>query len=131
MTDRNPSEFEQRLRRAMQPVEPPADFAGNVMAALRRARERSGANAPSTPRARSDHSAGRLPWRRRRPAWSSAVAAAAALAAVLIGAGLWNQQRTQELRARQARAQVLEALSISSRTFNAALHVSVNPTRSG
>jgi hypothetical protein len=122
MTQRDPSELEQRLRRALRPGEPPAGFTDRVMASLRRAREQQ--------RSRESHSPPLLPRLRWRPAWLPA-AAAAALAVVLIGAGIWNQQRAQELRARQARQQVLEALTISSRALNTALHASVDPSRSG
>ncbi len=121
MTDRNPSDLEQRLRRVMRPGEPPAGFTDNVMAALRRAREQRSRESLSPP-LRS-----RL---RRRPVWFPA-AAAAALAVVIIGTGIWNQERAQELRAREARQQVLEALTISSRALNTALHLSVDPGRSG
>jgi hypothetical protein len=122
MTQRDPSELEQRLRRALRPGEPPAGFTDSVMAALHRAREQQ--------RSRESRSPALLARLRRRPAWLPA-AAAAALAVVLAGAGIWNQQRAQELRAREARRQVLEALTISSRALNTALHASVDPSRSG
>ncbi len=120
MTHRDPSELEPRLRRAMRPGEPPAGFTEQVMAALRRAREQ---------RSRENRSPPLLSRLRRGSVWFPA--AAAALAVVLIGAGIWNQQRAQELRAREARQQVLEALTISSRALNTALHLSVDPSRTG
>jgi hypothetical protein len=126
VNDRDLSELEQRLRRTMRPVEPPAGFSANVMAALKRTRERT--RALPAARRPSNHSAARLPWLRRRPVWFPA---AAALATVLIGAGLWHHQHAQELRAREARDQVIEALRISSRTLNEALHATLDPSRSG
>ena len=65
-----------------------------------------------------------------RWSWPSA-AAAAGLAAVLIGTGLWGSEHARELRAHEARAQVLEALRISSQTLNGALHRTVDPSRPG
>jgi hypothetical protein len=130
MIDDKHSQLEQRLRRAMRPVEPPAGFAENVVAALGRVREQSRANSLSPAGRRSDHSRPRLPWLPGRPVWFPATAAAG-LAAVLVGAGLWNYQRAQQLRARQARAEVVEALRISSQTLNEALHTTVNPSRPG
>jgi hypothetical protein len=124
MTDRDPSGLERRLRGALHPVEPPVGFADNVMARLRRARARSHPSSATATRPSNRR------WLQRRPAWFTP-AAAAALAAVLVGAGLWNQQRAQELRAREARDQVLEALVICSRALNTALHVSVDPSRPG
>jgi hypothetical protein len=122
MSDRDLSELEQRLREALRPVEPPAGFAAHVMAALARARLQR-LTAPA--RLRSGAA-----WPRKRRAWLSA-AAAFALAVVLVGTGLWGSHRAQELRAREARAQALEALRISSETLNSALHVTVDPSRSG
>ncbi len=137
MIDRKHSRLEQRLRRALRPVEPPAGFTDNVMAALPRARERAGAQSHSAA-SPSDHSWAPREWLRGcrvwiqalRPVWIPA-AAAAAIGAVLIGAGLWNQQRAEELRARQARDQAVEALRISSQTLNEALHAAVDAQRSG
>jgi hypothetical protein len=126
MSDRNPSDLEQRLRRAMRPVDPPGGLSDRVMASLARARERP----PVQPISAAHRAASHSPWRRRRRVWLPD-AAVAACAALLVGAGLWSQQRTLELRTREARTQVLEALRISSQALNAALHVTVEPGRSG
>lgn len=117
MSDRDPAELEQRLREALRPIAPPAGFAQRVMAArARRDAERPRSGGPA--------------WLAVRRPWLSA-AAALVLAVLLVGTGLWGSQRAQEHRAREARAQVLEALRISSQTLNAALHASVDPSRSG
>jgi hypothetical protein len=141
MNDRNPSDLEQRLRRAMQPVDPPGGFSERLMARLARAPERSRAspltasnrgasNGGASSRAAPNSVGSRPPWRYRRRVWLPD-AAVAAFAAVLIGTGLWSQQRTLELRAREARTEVFQALRISSQALNAALHVTVEPGRSG
>jgi hypothetical protein len=127
MNDRNPADLEQRLRRAMQPVDPPRGFSERILAGLARSRERSRTGAPVSASQRAGrHSS----WGHRRRMWL-ADAAVAAFAAVLIGAGLWSQQRAVELRAREARTEVFEALRISSQALNAALHLTVEPGRSG
>ncbi len=127
MKDRD-SELEQRLREAMRPVEPPAGFAERAMSALQRARAHE-TGAPASNR-RSPLGAERRFLPRPLRTWWAA-AAAASFVALVVGTGLWTQQYAQQLRAREARAQVLEALRITSRTLNAALHLTVEPSRSG
>lgn len=123
MNGRNPLDLERQLRDAMRPVDPPSGFSERVLAGLARSRERSGTGPVSAFRGTAS------PWRRRR-LWLPD-AAVAAFAAVLIGTGIWSQQRTLEVRAREARTEVFEALRISSQALNAALHATVEPGRSG
>jgi glutathione S-transferase len=136
MTDRSDSKLERELRQTLRPVDPPVGFAERAMAALAQARERSAANAVSTGSHASKHSATRperlthRPWLLGRRVWIPD-AATAALAAILISAGIWNQHHAQQLRAREAHDQVVEALRISSRTLNTALHATVDPGQSG
>jgi hypothetical protein len=125
MNDRNLEDLEQQLRHAMRPVDPPSGFSERVLAGLARSRERSRTGPVSASRGVASHS----PWRHRRRLWLPD-AAVAACAAVLIGTGIWSQQRTLEVRAREARTEVFEALRISSQALNAALHATVEPSRS-
>jgi hypothetical protein len=131
MNDPDPSDLEPQLRRAMRPIAAPRGFSEKVMAGLARSRERSPASAVSSlNRAASNRRGSRSPGWLRRRMWLPD-AAVAAFAAFLVGTGLWSQQRTLELRAREARTEVFEALRISSQALNAALHVTVEPGRSG
>lgn len=98
-----------RLRRALQPVEPPADFARRVRARV--AAEQRARAAASTPRAGG---------------WRSWVATAAAVAGVALGT-YGYQQYEDRREALHARAQVLLALQIASRELNVAHRVVVRP----
>ena len=117
MSDPNPPDLEQQLRRLMRPVDPPGGFSAKVMAGLARGRQ---------PQAPSPVAGARAPWMRRRRIWLPD-AAVAAFAAVLIGAGLWSEERALEVRAREARIEVFQALRVSSQALNTALHVTVEP----
>ncbi|HTW38111.1 MAG TPA: hypothetical protein VMD49_06045 [Steroidobacteraceae bacterium] len=130
MNDRDRPPLEQRLRKALRPVEPPAGFAQSVMTALARARAAAASASTRATRGAEERRSMGTAWLATRRPWLAA-AASLVLAVVLVGAGLWGSHRAQELRARDARAQVLEALRISSQTLNAALHASVDPRRSG
>lgn len=125
MTDRDDSMLEQRLREALQPVDPPAQFAERVTSAAERAR----ASASSLSRQAPSGSAARRPWLDRRAGLS--VAATAAFVVALAGAGTLWHQHTQQLRAHEAREQILRALRISSEALNAALRATANPSQSG
>ncbi|HTX23472.1 MAG TPA: hypothetical protein VMD03_02345 [Steroidobacteraceae bacterium] len=136
MTGRSDSKLERQLRQTLRAVDPPVGFAERAMAALARARERPDASATAPSNRAAQHSAaprerlGREPWLLGRRLWI-ADAATAALAAIVISAGIWNQHHAQELRAREARDQVVEALRISSHALNTALHATVDPGQSG
>lgn len=123
MTSHDP-EFERRLRRALQRVDPPSGFAERVLAAIARGEAPRDVTAPSRPRR---FALPRPPLRRR--AWMPAAAAAALV--VLAGAHWAWHRHTEIVRAREAREQVVEALRISSETLNAALAAAVERARAG
>jgi hypothetical protein len=125
MTDRDDSTLEQQLRRALRPIDPPASLAERIMTAVERARS------PGGPVSRREPvgSGVRLPWLGRR-AWLSA-AATAVLVVALVGAGALWRGRTQELQAREAHEQVVQALRIASDALDTALEATVNPFKSG
>ena len=89
-----------RLRRALQPVEPPDDFARRVRARVERQRATSATRVTS-----------------RGGGWRSWLATAAAVAGVMLGT-YGYQQYEQRREAIAARAQVLLALQIASRELN-------------
>jgi hypothetical protein len=99
-------ELEQALRRALRPRDPGDDFAARVVSSL----ESSGAARPSLARPRA-----------RRPRAIRARWLPIALAACIIaGIGLvqLRQHALDAARANQARAQLLQALSIASDNIN-------------
>lgn len=98
-----------RLRRALQPVDPPDDFARRVRARVEAARATSAAQAVA-----------------RGSGWRSWLATAAAVAGVALGT-YGYQQYEQRREAIAARAQVLLALHIASRELNAVQRVVVQP----
>jgi hypothetical protein len=98
-----------RLRRALQPVEPPDDFARRVRARVEAARSASAAQVVA-----------------RGSGWRSWLATAAAVAGVALGT-YGYQQYEQRREAIAARAQVLLALRIASRELNAVQRVVVQP----
>jgi hypothetical protein len=89
-----------RLRRALQPVEPPDDFARRVRARVERQKAASATKVAS-----------------RDGGWRSWLATAAAVAGVMLGT-YGYQQYEQRREAITARAQVLLALQIASRELN-------------
>ncbi len=125
MTDHDDSKLEQRLREALRPVDPPEQFAERVTSAAERAR----ASAGSIP-SRGPHAPWiRFPWPSRRIGLSAA-ATVALVMALAGGATLWHQH-AQQIRAREAREQILQALRITSQTLNSALRMTAHPSRSG
>lgn len=125
MSDRDDSTLEQQLRRALRPVDPPAELAERIMTAVERARVPTGPVARRAP-----VGAGvRVPWLGRR-AWFPA-AATAVLVVVVAGAGALWRGHTQALQAREAHEQVLLALRIASDALDTALKATVNPFKPG
>jgi hypothetical protein len=116
------SRFERHLRRALRPADPPKGFAEAVMAAVERARSSRGALEQVRSSRRLLHRAWR--W---RAAWLST---AASVVLAIAGGWAWHRH-VVETRALAVRAEVYQALRISSKTLNAALAVAVNPTRPG
>lgn len=111
MTD----EFEKTLRRALRPQGPGEDFAARVVARLdatQKAEKAEKAEAPSTP-------AAHLAFMRRR-AFRSPWLPAALAACIIAGVGIFQmrQHAADTARANQARAQLLQALSIASDSVN-------------
>lgn len=102
MTD----EFEKALHRALRPQHPREDFSDRVLARL------DSSEAPLTPAARLAFA--------RRPVFHSRWLPAALVACLIAGIGLFQmrQHALEAARANQARAQLLEALSIASENIN-------------
>lgn len=118
MTD----EFEKALRRALRPHPPGGDFPGRVESRLDRVEVSS--EAPRAPVARLDFI--------RRPSFRSRWLPAALAACIILGIGLFQvrQHALSTARADQARAQLLQALSIASHNINvvrAAVNREENP----
>ena len=112
MSEREDSDFEARLRRALRPVEPPSRLETRVAAAL--AREAAGAPAD----ARAGGGLRRwIPVARPLQALAAAVAAAVTVA----GAMLWSAHRSETDRARRAGQQISIALSLASTELDGAL----------
>ncbi|HEX4052363.1 MAG TPA: hypothetical protein VHY19_15960 [Steroidobacteraceae bacterium] len=103
MTDK---ELEQALRRALKPREPGVDFSAQVMA-------RVDADRPREPR---DTRLGRGGYFRR---WSTP-AALAACALVAVGLVHWRSETADRERGVEARAQLLQALTIAGMQVNSA-----------
>jgi uncharacterized iron-regulated membrane protein len=91
-------ELERRLRRALRPVDPGEDFTARVMAQVSAER-------------------GNLAARSSRVAWIPAALAASVL---LVIAGVYGWQQRQKEVGLQARAQVLEALRVTSKKLDLA-----------
>lgn len=98
-----------RLRRALQPVDPPDDFARRVRQHVEATRAATGAEA------------GRV-----RGGWRSWLATAAAVAAIAAGTYAY-QEYEQRREALAVRAQVLLGLQIASRELNAVQRAIVQP----
>lgn len=99
-----------RLRRALQPVDPPDDFA-------RRVRQRVAVQVPAGP----------APAARPASGWRSWLATAAAVVGVALGT-YGYQQYEQRREALAARAQVLLALQIASRELTTVQRVLAPPS---
>ncbi|MGH8294623.1 MAG: hypothetical protein ACRETZ_03860 [Steroidobacteraceae bacterium] len=106
MTD----EFEKALRRALRPHPPGEDFPGRVVSRLDPGEDSSAA--PPVPSARIDF----IRRRSLRSRWLPAALAAC----IILGIGLFQVRRhaLDAARADQARAQLLQALSIASDNIN-------------
>jgi hypothetical protein len=112
MTDK---ELERALRSALKPREPGEDFSSRVMARLH---AQQGGAAPlnaaaATRSAVAAHSSPRRNFRH----WS-APAALAACAMVAVGLVYWRHQAAEQQRGVEARAQLLQALSIAGAQVN-------------
>ena len=108
MTD----EFEKTLRHALRPQGPGEDFAARVAARVDATEKAEKTDVPSTPVAH-------LAFMRRRPFRSPWLPAALA-ACIIAGFGIFQtrQHAADAARANQARAQLLQALSIASDSVN-------------
>lgn len=108
-------ELEQALRRALQPVDPGEDFVDRVAMRLdTSATERThtsdaAAAAPSAPHERRGRRSALLGW---------VPVALAACAIVGIGLVRWQQETLERQRGLEARAELLQALSIASMKVN-------------
>lgn len=131
--DRQISELERHLRRACRLVDPPQDLSRKVMAAIDAAGS-TAADRQRRPLDRSRPSIGR-PWFERLRVghpWVSAVATAGLIVAIAAGGTLWQSHAKQQVtRAREAHAQAVEALRISSEALDAALRATIDTTRPG
>lgn len=131
--DRQLSGFERQLRRACGLVDPPADLPRKIMAAIDAAGPMA-ADRRLRPLDRSRPLIGR-PWFERLPVghpWVSAVATAGLIVAIAAGGALWQAHTKQQAtRAREAHAQAVEALRISSEALDAALRATIDTTRPG
>lgn len=100
------SNFEQRLKAALRPVDPGDDFTVSVMNAVKREQLGSQSTAPSS---------------RRFTQWASAALAACLVAAITVTVQVHKaREREAGLRARE---QVLEALQVTSEKLNLAYRV--------
>lgn len=98
-------EFEEALRRALRPKDPGEDFAARVVSRLGAGEQEPAVTRPG--------------WKRlaaRRPRWVSVALAASVIAGV--GFFQLRQHALDAERASQARAQLLQALSIASDNVN-------------
>lgn len=101
-------ELEKALRRALRPQNPDEEFSERVVARL----DSDEASAESRPAARGGYMRGRA----FRSRWLPAALAASLIAA--LGLVQLRQHALDTARANQARAQLLQALSIASRNVN-------------
>lgn len=111
--------LDDELRNALKRVEPPPGFAGRVMARVEQlAEERARATAKPV-RSRGPWSPSS--WFGRRMSMSfGAVAAMAAVVLLAVGLALWQQHRIEQERreGEAARAQLIEALRVTSAKLN-------------
>ena len=119
MTD----EFETQLRRALRPQDPGAPFTERVMQRMNGAPRALGAS--REPRAAGLRgwlsragSAARLRLPRRAPQWVAATVLACAVA--VVGVAHWRSESLARSRAMQARAELLQALSVTAETLGPA-----------
>ncbi len=119
MTD----EFETQLRRALRPQDPGAPFTERVMQRMNGAPRALGAS--REPRAAGLRgwlsragSAARLRLPRRAPQWVAATVLACAVA--VVGVAHWRSESLARSRAMQARAELLQALSVTAETLGTA-----------
>jgi hypothetical protein len=118
--------FDDDLRRALKPVDPGPEFTARVLAAVDAGSRERGATPASTtsgarrdPRVRWWSRAGRAGWGRRSLIWP---ALAASLVGVAVGARIVEERRETE-RGLQARAQLMQALRLTSDKLNVAREV--------
>ena len=109
------NDLEERLREALRPADPGEDFTTRVLA-----RVAAGEHGEAAGR-----SAARPAW--RRLTWGRLALAASLAAAVLIGIG-WRQR---ELEGRAARAQLIQALRVTSQKLDLAYRLVNSPPSSG
>ena len=118
MTD----EFEHQLRRALRPVEAPADLADRVMRALPAQRPMVVALAPRV-------AAVKQPAARRY--WASGALAASLIAAVLLGQNVAERRADREREAGLvASRELMEALRVTSQKLDVAYHAVKRPPES-
>ena len=115
--------LERDLKRAMEPVEPPAGFADRVLTRIRDQQVRAQRRVPAR-----DASGGWWTWL-FAPAWRPALAAALSLFLV-VAAGISYQRRQQEKRAEKAAAELMVALEITSEKLQRVRTVLVEPKNS-
>lgn len=111
--------LDDELRNALKRVEPPPGFAGRVMARVEQLAEERARAATKPVRSRSPWSP--LSWFGRRMSVSfGAVAAMAAVVLLAVGMALWQQHRIEQERreGEAARAQLIEALRVTSAKLN-------------
>ena len=119
MTD----DFEAQLRRALRSEDPGAPFTERVMQRVKGAPRALGAS--REPRAAGLRgwltragSAARLRLPRRAPQWVAATVLACAVA--VVGVAHWRSESLARSRAMQARAELLQALSVTAETLGTA-----------
>ena len=110
--------LEEKLKRALEQKEPPAGFAGRVLAHVRA----QASAAPGRQTTLRPVQAWLL-----RPAWRAVLAGALA-ALMVLGAGLAYYRRQERLRGEQARKQLLLALQIASSQLKQVRQVFVEDT---
>lgn len=104
-------ELEDELRRALEPVSPPAGFDQRVLSRIVAGEVRS-----------------REPERRSRQRWFQALAAVAAVFVMATAGGLYYEHRLERVEAQRAASDVREALAIASEKL-AAVQQRVNGPR--
>lgn len=114
MTDK---ELEQALRRALKPREPGEDFSSQVM---RRLDAQPQEPQPLNPAGATSRPGVRPPGQRYESRRWSVAAALAACALVAVGLVQWRHDSAERQRGLEARAQLLQALSIAGAQVNTA-----------
>jgi len=114
--------LDDELRNALKRVEPPPGFAGRVMARVEQLAEERARTAAKPVRSRALWSPW-SPWSwfgRRMSLSFGAVAAMAAVVLLAVGVVLWQQHRIEQERreGEAARAQLIEALRVTSAKLN-------------